>query len=421
MSQVVIAYVFTGGEAMKRLFGSQSYWYAGATLTLGFLGLVAVEQAAAQVSSDATRGTVAQGPVVTVYTGPPSQQADADIDYVNAKALPLPRVSDSLAAQAQEDLFNLLASQISQVTGGESEPGYEGTGARNLVRLGVPHAAAEESEETVTPDEFGTNNHPFSTAQADLLSHATNIYYPYRASGKLFFKIGTSTFVCSASLIKRGVVVTAAHCVANFGKGQFYSGWQFVPGYRNGSAPFGVWTVRQARVLTSYLNGTDPCAVSGIVCQDDVAVLTLNTSAAGAYPGTATGWYGYGWNGYGFTGSGLTQITQIGYPVCLDNGVLMERNDSYGFKSASNANNTIIGSLMCGGSSGGPWLVNFGIRPVLTGTTNGTASNPNVVVGVTSWGYTSTAPKEQGASPFTSGNIVSLVNAACTAVPAACS
>ena len=98
----------------------------------------------------------------------------------------------------------------------------------------------------------------------------------------------------------------------------------------------------------------------------------------------------------------------------------MERNDSHGFKSASNANNTIIGSLMCGGSSGGPWLVNFGIRPALTGTTNGTAPNPNIVVGVTSWGYVSNAVKQQGASPFLSTNIVPLVNAACVSSNPAC-
>ena len=99
----------------------------------------------------------------------------------------------------------------------------------------------------------------------------------------------------------------------------------------------------------------------------------------------------------------------------------MERNDSNGFQSSSNSNNTIIGSLMCGGSSGGPWLVNLGIRPTLTGTTAGTAPGPGTVVGVTSWGFTSTGPKEQGASPFLSGNIVVLVNAACGAVPGACS
>jgi Trypsin len=167
----------------------------------------------------------------------------------------------------------------------------------------------------------------------------------------LFFNIGTDTFACSASLIKRGVVVTAAHCVANFGQSQLYSDWQSVPGYRNGVAPFGVWSVRGVLLLTSYYNGTDPCAVADVVCLDDVAVLVLNTSAAGAYPGTATGYYGYGWDGFGFTGSWLGQVMRTRYPVCLDNGLYMEVNNSYGYISSSLAYN-IIGSLMCGGSKG---------------------------------------------------------------------
>jgi len=40
---------------------------------------------------------------------------------------------------------------------------------------------------------------------------------------------------------------------------------------------------------------------------------------------------------------------------------------------------------------------------------------------VSSSGFTDTPPKEMGASPFTSANIVTLVNAACAAAPAACS
>ena len=72
---------------MKRLFGYQSYWYVGATLTLGLLGWVGVEQATAQVRPGAIPGAGSQDPGVIVHTVP-STQAQEHVDYVNAKAMP---------------------------------------------------------------------------------------------------------------------------------------------------------------------------------------------------------------------------------------------------------------------------------------------------------------------------------------------
>jgi V8-like Glu-specific endopeptidase len=334
-------------------------------------------------------------------------------DFVNMKPMPLPR------AQGPIDMVPSLQDL--------GTPGFAagavGNGQTNPITL--PSTKFSDMMEGLVPEgpvpeEFGTSNQPFSTARADLLNLATNTAYPYRVSGQLTFQKPNdpSTWYCSASMIKRGVVVTAAHCVANYGQQQFYSNWHFYPGRRNGVAPYGDNTVYQAWIKSAYFNGTDNCAQYGVICPDDVAVLILNPNN-GVYAGSRTGWYGYGWNGWGFA-NGITHITQVGYPFCLDNGALMERNDSQGNVSGSLSSNTIIGSLMCGGSSGGPWLNNFGIRPTLTGTSDGTAPNSNTVVGVTSWGYIDNAVKQQGASPFTSNNIVSLVTSACNSQPTAC-
>jgi V8-like Glu-specific endopeptidase len=339
------------------------------------------------------------------------QNPEADVDFVNAKPMPLP--SNPLPPDTTKALIKALESkQRVGTTGGSS--GAEGTGITSPEFLGWPAAANE-----IASQDFGTNNHPFTTVRADLFTYATNRQYPYRAAGKLFFKIGANSFICSASLIKPGVVVVAAHCVANYGASQFYSGWQFIPGYRNGTAPYAKWSVSSAIVLTAYYNGTDGCAQYGVICPDDVALLVLNANRLGAYPGTTTGWFGYYYGG-GFTSGGLFQITQLGYPAGLDNAAYMERNDSYGYTNSSLSNNTIVGSNMDGGSSGGPWLENFGLPSVLTGETNGSFPQQNVVVGVTSWGYTNASSKEQGAAPFTSGNIGALVTSACTATPGAC-
>ena len=136
----------------------------------------------------------------------------------------------------------------------------------------------------------------------------------------------------------------------------------------------------------------------------------------GWYAGNLVGWYGYGWDGYGFTNnSNLAAITQLGYPVSHDSGLLMQRTDAESYKaSATQRYNNIIGSRQTGGSSGGPWLVNFGeLASLSQGVGVGAEANRNIVVGVTSWGYVDQAPKAQGASPFTSSNIVPLVSSVC--------
>jgi V8-like Glu-specific endopeptidase len=371
---------------------------------------------------DGAQGQSTQPSLVTQVT--PSKEA-AEISFTTAKPLELPiaaNFSDEAAVRAMTNALGPQPAAVSTAIPGFSRGGV-GDGTRLEKNVGKP-ALVPQDENTPAPAAFGTANLPFSTSRADLDPTPTNDLYPYRAAGKLFFLIAGQTYICSASLIKRGLVITAAHCVANFGKKAYYTGWQFIPGYRDGVAPFGTWTAAQAAVLTSYLDGTDKCQQPGVVCQDDVAVLVLNpqNDATGnsRYAGDSTGWFSYGWDQTGFTSQKITHVTQIGYPSCLDNAGLMERNDSQGTIDPNFANNTTIGSLMCGGSSGGPWLINFGIQPTLTGTTPGFGANPNQVIGVTSWGSTSNAVKWMGASPLLSTNIVPLVDAACKAFPAAC-
>jgi V8-like Glu-specific endopeptidase len=226
-------------------------------------------KAQANFSSQASPvGLVARSRGITVLN---VQNPGTRVDFVHAKPMPLP-INPS-ATDSTQALIQALASASALGPSGYS-PGAAGNGKMSPVFLGTPEAA--ENDE-ITPEDFGSNNHPFTTARADLYTETTNTTYPYSAAGKLFFNEPGGSFICSASLIKRGIVVTAAHCVANYGKSQFYSDWQFVPGYRNGSAPYGVWTVKQAIVLSSYYDGTDSCAVSGVVRADDVAVLILNT------------------------------------------------------------------------------------------------------------------------------------------------
>ena len=390
---------------------------AASSLTFAQVTVAPGQDPNPRVAPPPNPSSVASKAGVSVFTVPQVAKQAAGVDYANAKPLPLPRAPARSQLQSHYDLMDSLAPRAAALQPGFS-PGHKGTGIIKPVNLGTPNVGSMQSERVV-PQDFGTNEHAFTTARADLGTVPAEHYYPFRASGKLFFNIGGSSHWCSAALIKRGVVVTAAHCVALYGAQVFYSGWSFVPGYRNGVALTQPWSVRSVVVMTGYLNGTDSCLDGGVICPSDIALLLLNDQT-GAYPGTALGWYAYGWDGYGFTSAGLAQITQLGYPFCLDRGLLMERNDSYAYTAASLVGNNVIGTLMCEGSSGGPWLVNFGVQPLLNQTATGAAGEPNTIVGVTSWGYNTTGPKEAGASPFSSANIVMLVNTTCSEIPAAC-
>jgi hypothetical protein len=280
---------------------------------------------------------------------------------------------------------------------------------------------------------------------------------PYRYTGKLWMRFGSNWFVCSASLVRKGVVVTAAHCVHNYGQRQpgFANEVRFVPANIannvNGGGPWGYYRGVTWRVPAQYFAGTDTCqsGAIGVVCNNDIATVTL-APKNGVYAGAAVGgWNAYGWNGYSFLATPVFgnhtvgQITQLGYPVAIDGGAHMQRNDSLGkYIATAGANgkllrNTQLGSAMTGGSSGGPWIVNFGTVPAVTGGAslgNPASTQRNVIVGVTSWGYTTVGINVQGASWFGqnaefpaaaygtygAGNIGFLMRATCTGSPAYC-
>lgn len=385
-----------------------------ARVAIGLVGCALGTAAMAATPNIKTVGTVSH------LTIPDAALRKADSnDYVNARALPMPNSQYISEEEVTQNLIGVLSAPATiQTKLPVVVPGRDGDGTLSPLFLGKPARAAADDGGVGTM-EFGTSNTPFSTARADGYTGSTNQIYPFRAAGKVFFNIGSGTFICTASLIGKGLIVTAAHCVSEFGTNTFYSNFQYIPGYKNGAAPYGKWAAKDIFVINSYLNGSDQCSQRGVTCKNDVAVVVVAPQGT-KLPGTATGWFGYGYDGTGFTGSGRTHITQLGYPACLDNGAIMERNDSEGVKTASYVNNTIIGTLMCQGSSGGPWIINFGKRPNLTDQSNGSGNLQNAVVGVTSWGPTDRGPKYSGASPFLKTNIETLVTAACKAYPANC-
>jgi len=314
---------------------------------------------------------------------------------------------------------------------------------------------------------IGYEKWPYTTARvASSSGNATNdpidspvSAIPYRQTGKLMMLFGSTWYQCPASLVLPNVLVTAAHCVHDYGLGDagFAQTVYWVPANTDdpqGVSPghFGVWNATDVVIASTYYAGTDTCARSapGIVCNNDIAVVAL-ASNGGQKAGQALGGtYRWGFNGYSYVRSPafknlvVADITQLGYPASFDSGYQMQRNNSFGkyvvqlgrrTTTRKPLLNTQLGSALTGGSSGGPWLVNFGTVPTIdSGASLGNYSESNVVVGVTSYGYTDVGINVQGASFFGqnhefplsaygiygAGNIGALLQSMCNLRPDAC-
>jgi V8-like Glu-specific endopeptidase len=86
--------------------------------------------------------------------------------------------------------------------------------------------------------------------------------------GALFVRQGSSDHFCTASVVTspdRDLLITAAHCI-NGGRGSGYrQDIVFVPDYRDGQAPFGVWPVKRLLVAPGWAKDSDPDLDVGFV------------------------------------------------------------------------------------------------------------------------------------------------------------
>ena len=212
---------------------------------------------------------------------------------------------------------------------------------------------------TVTPNAFTNTSTGSSWVDGGLALAAT---------GKVFFSIGASRYVCSGSVVTeadtgRSIVLTAGHCVFDQATRAFVTNFMFYPEYDTNptstcaNTKWGCWT---AIALVAHNGWTSQTTLNSSSLQYDwgFAVVTNGglsgtaqlDSTVGSFPLDVTG-FTNGAQGFSF-----------GYPAAAPYAGADLTYCSQALGQDSNMGNVTwaMGSCtMTGGSSGGPWMSNF--------------------------------------------------------------
>lgn len=162
--------------------------------------------------------------------------------------------------------------------------------------------------------------------------------------GALFLVEGNTNHFCTASVVDspgRDLLVTAAHCI-NSGKGGSYRpDVVFIPGYRDGETPFGIWTVRQLLVAPQWADATDPDFDVGFVVLNSLNGKNIEDVLGANRLGRDTS-YRYLVRVTGYPDSGAAPVTCLNYTS--EQSASQLRFECGGYT---------------GGTSGSPWMTNF--------------------------------------------------------------
>lgn len=192
-------------------------------------------------------------------------------------------------------------------------------------------------------------------------------------TGKVLFALGTSYYVCSASVVDenvtgRSVILTAGHCVFDETNGVFATNWMFIPDYDTkpvaldtagtfcASTQYGCWTA-SSLVASSGFTTAGGFNDTAIVHDYAFAVVGLGGKSGTAELDKVVGSQAIAFQSY----AANTDTWLFGYPASkkYKGNDLVYSRGPLGFDP--NANNTTyrVSSDMTGGSSGGPWFTGF--------------------------------------------------------------
>jgi V8-like Glu-specific endopeptidase len=170
--------------------------------------------------------------------------------------------------------------------------------------------------------------------------------YPYRTQGKLFFKSGGGSYVCSATVVNtpsKRVIFSAGHCAVD--GGVWSKNVAFVPGYHNGARPYGTFVATKLYSINGWINNEN--------FSYDMSAAVLGGTQKVA---NVVGSRGIRWNL-----ARPQNFVSFGYPAGFPfNGeTLWSCPSPYRGQDSttSNPRTQWITCDMTGGSSGGGWIV----------------------------------------------------------------
>ena len=165
--------------------------------------------------------------------------------------------------------------------------------------------------------------------------------------GALFMRAGSTDHFCTASVVAspaKDLLITAAHCI-NGGDGSGYKqDIVFIPDYRDGDAPFGIWTPERLLVAPQWAQSANPNFDVGFVVLQSHDGQNIQQVLGGSQLAIDSG-YRY-----------LVRVT--GYPVSADAPITCLNWTSR--QSAAQLQFNCDG--YAGGTSGSPWVTHFNTR-----------------------------------------------------------
>ena len=320
--------------------------------------------------------------------------------------------SQRTAAAAPRDFLDPSARPISTAAPAQSASRRAAPGADPALAESGPALGLEFSDEpaaSVQPLQDASYPHPFTRYA---VPKAWITQFPYKAIGKLLVTFpGQGDFVCSASVIRPHVVITAGHCIYDPDTQTWATNVTFYPGWYNGpnNSLGGAW---YARVLIAW---------TGSVTTDyDIAFIqTRRKGDALCKPAGSkkqiesyTGYLGYSyggdfnekhWDAFGYPAQAPFKAPATSQ---LPGKIPIQCEAGTGRTNPLLQTNTVeIGCDMTPGASGGPWLTSF--EPTVN-------ANNNFVNSLNSFKFNN-EPLAIGGPQFQSYNFKALLDVAVAA------